>query len=351
MKMKFYTALCLLPAIAVMVSCKNKKEEKEPITPVNVRVSSLAGGSGKAAQISYSGTVKESKSISLAFQVSGNITSLRVDKGQRVQKGQLLATVDETTYRDQYNAQLAQQKLAQDNYNRISEVYSKGSIAEVKLVEARSQRDQALSMARATYQNIAHTKLYAPTDGYIGEKNSETGSLASPGAPVLTLVKIEEVNILVPVPEAEINGLKKGQQATVKIAALDNRSFKGNIEEVAVIADGASHNYTVKVRVPNPDGQLRPGMVANVDFRENKLIAANGNPGLSVPLIALQVDEQNKNYVYVVDAQQKAERREVKRGELLNDAVVITEGLSPSDRVIVSGYQKITGGTPVKVIQ
>jgi membrane fusion protein (multidrug efflux system) len=352
MKLQSHPALFALPILMLLISCGGHKEEKAVVTPVNVKVYSASSKGGTAQQISYSGTVKESKSISLAFQVSGNIISINADKGQAVKKGQLLASVDETVYRDQYNAQLAQQKLAQDNYNRVAEVFKKGSIAEIKVVEAKSQRDQAVSVARATYQNIAHTKLYAPTDGYIGEKMAEAGDLAAPGSPVFKLVKLELLDIIVPVPESEINGIKKGQEAKVKIAALENRAFKGKIDEVAVISEAASHNYSVKVRVSNADGQLKPGMVANVYFGQRSAAGKAGTAAISIPLIALQVDEQNRNFVYIVDQDgRKALRRQVKPGELMNDAVTVTEGLSAADRVIVSGYQKVTSGTPVKIIQ
>ncbi len=338
-------------AVMLLFSCGHK-EEKVAVQPVNVKVLSLTGKNGTDQQISYSGTVKESKSISLSFQVSGNITSINVDKGQMVKRGQLLAAVDETTYRDQYNAQLAQQKLAEDNYSRIAEVFKKGSIAEVKLVEAKSQRDQAFSMARAAYQNIVHTKLFAPTDGYIGEKNAEAGDLAAPGSPVFKLVKLEEVNVWVPVPESEINAVKKGQNASIKVDALNNKVFNGVIDEVSVVSEDASHNYTVKVRIANKDKQLKPGMVANVYFQESTKTKAIDTGGVSIPLIALQVDEEDRNFVYIVDQSgQKAVRRQVTRGELMNDVVMITKGLGPSDKVIISGYQKITSGTPVKIIQ
>jgi len=344
--------LFALPVIAMLVSCGNNKHEKIAIAPINVKVLSMSNGNNIEQEISYNGTVKESKSITLAFQVSGNITQINVDKGEQVKKGQLLASVDETVYRNQYNAQLAQQKLARDNYNRIAEVFKKGSIAEVKLVEAKSHLDQAVSIARATYQNIAHTKLYAPTASYVGEKMAEAGDLAAPGSPIFKLVKLEEVNIIVPVPEAEINAIKRGQVAIVKIAALTNRSFKGKIEEVAVVADGPSHSYNVKIKLSNGDGQLKPGMVANVFFADNLTKATGDSSVVRIPLIALQVDEQNNNFVYVVDKEgNKAERKKVKRGELMNDVVVISDGLLPSDRVIISGYQKITSGTVVKIVQ
>lgn len=348
MLFKSYPVLFAVPLI--LMSCGRNQSVKEVLPPVNVKVVSLDHHGNITQEISYNGTVKESKSITLAFQVSGNITAINAEKGQEVRKGQLLAAVDETVYRDQYNAQLAQQKLAQDNYNRIKEVFQKGSIAEVKMVEARSHLDQATAVARATYQNIAHTRLYAPTDGYIGEKMAEAGDLAAPGSPVFKLVKLQDVNIMIPVPESEINSLKKGQSATVKIAALNNLVFNGVIDEVSVISDGASHNYNVKVKVANANHALKPGMVASVFFAGLSGNSREDSTAIRIPLISLQVDEQNRNFVYVAD-HDKAVRRQVKRGELMNDVVVITEGLHPSDKVIVSGYQKITSGTAVKIIE
>jgi membrane fusion protein (multidrug efflux system) len=339
-------------AFLFLLGCGSNKEQKVAIEPVNVKVMAMNYDGDTRQQISYSATVKENKEISLTFQVSGNITAVNVDKGQWVKKGQLLATLDGTTFTEQYDTELARQKLAQDNYNRINEVYKKGSIAEIKLVEAKSNLDQTTSTARAAYQNIVHTKLYAPSDGYIGEKTAEAGDLASPGSSIFKLVKIEQVDVIVPVPELEINNLQKGQPAIIRISALGNRNFDGKVDEIAVIAEDASHNYNVKVKVNNRDRQLKPGMIANVYFHAKGKAKEADSTTLSIPLSALQVNEQNQNFIYTVDKSSSTSvRRLVDCGPILNDRVMITHGLSSGDLVIVSGYQKITSGTPVKIIQ
>jgi membrane fusion protein (multidrug efflux system) len=346
MRFKNYT---LPVAFLILLSC-GKKEQKVATSPVNVKVMAVNYDGDARQQISYSATVKENKEISLTFQVPGNITTVNADKGQWVKKGQLLATLDGTTFTEQYNTVLARQKLAQDNYNRINEVYEKGSIAEVKLVEAKLNLEQTTATARAVYQNIVHTKLYAPSDGYIGEKTAEPGDLATPGSSIFKLVKIDQVDVIVPIPELEINKLRKGQPAIIRIAALGNKDFEGKVDEIAVISEDASHNYNVKVKVNNLGRQLKPGMIANVYFPA-KAKGADGT-ALSIPLAALQVDEQNQNFLYTVDKNSsRSVRRLVNCGPILNDRVMITHGLSSGDLVIVSGYQKITSGTPVKIIQ
>jgi membrane fusion protein (multidrug efflux system) len=347
-----YKNYALPAAFLFLLSCSNPKGQTIDTSPVNVKVLAVSYNGDAGQQISYSATVKETKEISLSFQVSGNIIAMNADKGQWVKKGQLLATIDGTTFTEQYNTEIARQKLAEDNYNRINEVYKKGSIAEIKLVEAKSNLEQATSTARAAYQNIVHTRLFAPSDGYIGEKTAEAGDLASPGSSIFKLVKIEQVDVIVPVPELEINNLKKGQPAIIRIKALGNRGFEGKIDEIAVIAEDASHNYNVKVKVDNKDKQLKPGMIADAYFPAKENSKKVDSIALSIPLAALQVNEQNQNFLYTVDkSSSKSVRRLVKCGPILNDRIVISNGLSSGDLVVVSGYQKITSGTTVKIIQ
>src|SRR5882762_9151386 len=105
-------------ALLFLLSCGSKKEQKVAIEPVNVKVITMSYNGDGEQQISYSATVKETREISLTFQVSGNITAINADKGQWVKKGQLLATLDATTFIEQYNTVFARQKLAEDNYDR-----------------------------------------------------------------------------------------------------------------------------------------------------------------------------------------------------------------------------------------
>ncbi|HEK20767.1 MAG TPA: biotin/lipoyl-binding protein, partial [Bacteroidetes bacterium] len=170
----------ILAAMGVS-SCSHQKNTKSGPDTIAVSVTNLdRSGTGGLRQVNYDGTLQADKTIDLSFQVSGTITSFPVKAGDHVNKGQLIAQVDETTYRNQYNAQLAQAKLAGENYRRLEEVYRKGSIAEIKMLEARSNYKQATSAAKATYQNIAHTHLYAPASGYIGGKMMEAGGVANP---------------------------------------------------------------------------------------------------------------------------------------------------------------------------
>lgn len=341
-------------ALAVLVclsGCNNEEKTKSGPDTLAVEVSDLSKVNSETAQQTvYDGTLQADKVIDLSFQVSGTIVSFPVKAGDYVNKGQLIAQVDETTYRNQYNAQLAQAKLAEENYRRIEEVYRKGSIAEIKMLEAKSNYEQATSATKATYQNIAHTRLYAPESGYIGQKMLEAGGLASPGQPVAQLLDTRSVQVLVAVPENEVNRFPAGTPATIKIDAIGNRLFEGVVSEVGVLAVNTSANYNVKVKISNPDRMLKPGMLSKVNFNTTKTSAVKtDSAGVVVPVQAVQVDEKGNQFVYLVASGNKAERRQVKTGQLYSNGIAITEGLKGNEQLITSGYQKLADQTPVTI--
>ncbi|WP_034256465.1 efflux RND transporter periplasmic adaptor subunit [Adhaeribacter aquaticus] len=347
-----------LAAILIVVgllnsACQKNQEKVKTIEPVRVETVALANAQNQGSHLEYTGTIQANKVVQLSFLVSGNVTSVPVAEGQFVKKGQLIATVDETAYRSQYEVQMAQVRLAEENYKRIAEVFRKGSIAEIRMLEAKSQYDQARSAARATYQNIAHTKLYAPQSGYIGAKKIEAGSLAAPGAPAVQILDISRVSVAVPIPEAEINTYQKGDKAQVTVPALGNKQIEGTVDEVAVLAAAGTPNYTVKISLPNPSEELKPGMVCNVAFQNNSDGNATATAGqLIVPVEAVQVDVNGQNYVYVASADGKmALRKTIQTGTLYNNGIRVTKGLQGSENLITSGYHKLTDSTAIQIVR
>lgn len=347
--------IIIVAAIAIstlMSSCSHKNNTKAGPDTLAVEVINLGKDHNQGSQqTNYDGTLQADKAIDLSFQVSGTVTSFPVKAGDYVNKGQLVAQVDETTYRNQYNAQLAQAKLAEENYRRMDEVYRKGSIAEIKMLEARSNFEQATSAAKATYQNIAHTRLYAPQSGYIGDKKVEAGGVANPGQPIAQLLETGSIQALVAVPESEVNRFPKGTPAVIKVDALAGRVFNGVVSEVGVLAVNGTANYNVKVKLTNADHVLKPGMLSKVNFLSSKKSADTADSaGVLVPVQAVQVDEQGNRFVYLAGADNKAERKMVKTGRLYSNGIAITEGLKGDERLITSGYQKLSDQTPVTIL-
>jgi RND family efflux transporter MFP subunit len=335
----------------IFVSAISCGTEEKKVTKKVIKVNVMKVGSGPTSSIAkmeYNGTIESDVSINASFQVSGTVLNVPVQIGDFVKKNQLIAQVDGTIYSSQYEQQLAQERLAKENYERINSVFQKGSIAEIRMLEARSQYEQAQAAAKMTYQNVRHAKLYAPMDGYISGKMMEAGDLAQPGRPVVELVNINTVKAVIAIPDSEINNITKGDTATVVIPSLGNSDISGVIDEVSIQSNQGSPVYTAYVKLNNAEKKIKPGMACTVIFKntDNDIAATQT---IVIPSESIAVTEDNKRFVYVVN-DNKAERRYVETGKLYNNGIAITKGLKKGDQLIISGYHKLTQSTQVEII-
>ncbi|UII26912.1 efflux RND transporter periplasmic adaptor subunit [Fulvivirga maritima] len=342
---------CLLLAVFALASCEKKKETKE-VDPIEVQTIAVGEqGAFNAHEISYSGAITANKNVNITFQVPGTIEQITVDMGDFINKNDLIARIEATTYQNQYEARKAQAELAKENYERINEVYKKGSIAEIKMIEARSNYKQAEAAATAAYQNVKHTKVFAPFSGYVGAKIMEAGDLASPGMPVIQLLDIDMVKAMVPLPDQEVNQYHSGDSARVTIDALGDQSFTGIISEVSVQSNRANPVYTAQINIQNPDHKIKPGMACKVNLFKGE-DSSTANNALVIPISSVSVTDDNKNFVYIINTKDStAQRKYVTTGELYDNGIAIKEGLQPGDQLVTSGYHKLTDKTPVKVIK
>ena len=335
----------------ILCACKEKDTTRE-ISPVAVKTLTIGETTNdKTTSETYPGTIKAATSAQLSFQVSGDIKSIRVNSGDYVRKGEVIAAIDPTTYVEQYEAQKAQANLAEENYKRINEVYLKGSIAEIRMVEARSNYKQAQAAANAAYQNVKKTKIIAPFSGFIGAKMKETGDVASPGMPVMELLEIDHVEAVISLSDQEVNTYKIGDSASVYISALD-KSVIGTISEIAIQSGSRSPVYQAKIKIPNPDKILKPGMACQTQLKPSETNSQETAVNLIIlPAEIVSITDDGQNFVYTVDVSNNtAQRKTVQIGTLYNNGISIEKGLQPGDIVITSGYHKLTNNTPVKVL-
>ncbi len=312
-------------------------------TAVNVQVKEVTTLDGNE-EIAYSGTIEESESTPLSFSGVGTVARVLVNEGDFVSKGQLLATLNEETYKNAYEMTLATLKQAEDAYKRLQPMYKNGNLPEVKLVEVETGLQQAKSAAAISKKNLDDCKLYSPVSGIVGKRSIEPGMTAMPNFSSITIVKIEKVFARVPIAENEIASVKKDDKAKIKIAALNNTEFNGTVEEIGIMADPLAHTYKIKIGINNSDRQIKPGMICNVNLaRQNK------SSGLFVPGNAVLVDEQGRNFVYAV-YQDKAVKKYIKTGKLLKSGVEVTEGLNLGEQIVVAGFQKLVDNSLISIV-
>lgn len=336
---QFYAFALLL----LVVSCKGKKEESKAEEAIQVKVETIAM-SAATGEHNYVGTVEENTGSSLSFSVMGTVEKVLIDEGQSVSKGQLLAVLNKATLKNTYTVALSSLKQAEDAYKRLTLLHENGSLPEIKYVEIQTQLQQAQAAESIAKKNLHDCNLYAPFSGVIARRSIEPGMNVMPGIESLKLVTIDKVNVKVSVPENEIARIKKGATAQVNVAALDHKSFEGKIEIKGVIANPLSHTYEVKVKLNNPHRELMPGMVCEVYISSPD----QQQGGILVPNSAIQILDSGERFVWLA-RDGKATRRIVVVGGLTNQGVVITNGLTSGDQVIIEGNQKVSEGMKIAV--
>lgn len=334
--------ISILLLILGITACNTSKVSIPASINVEVKKASIAN---EHDDFAYSGTIEESETIPLSFSVLGNVAKVLVAEGDPVKRGQLLAALDNTTYRNSYEMALAMLKKAEDANKRLTQMYKNGNLPEIKYVEVQTGLQQAKAAATIAKKNLDDCNLYATTSGMIGKRAIDPGMMATPNLTSITIVKIAKVYARVPVSENEISKIKKGQCAHIKIGALESSTFVGTVEEIGVMADPLAHTYKIKIGIQNTDRKIKPGMVCKVTITNTPDIR-----NLVIPGEAVMVEEAGKNFVYTVDtANSTAVRKFVKVGKLENNGIEIVEGLKENELVVTSGQHKLVDHSPVHI--
>lgn len=322
------------------MSCTEKQvKENVPVSVETLEVSSIT----RIITKNYVGIAESQYASSLSFQVPGQVAKVYVSKGQKVKKGQLLASLHAENLQSSYRAALSSLKQAEDAYQRLEILYKQKSLPEIKFVEIQTKLEQARSMEKIAATNLANSKLTAPFDGVIEQKSIEPGENMLPNVPAFTLLNMQGVKIKISVPENEIADITIGEQATVVVGALKGKQFSAVVTEKSMMAHPISHSYEVSLNiVSNEKVDIIPGMVASVQLQQGD------EPAVVLPNNAVLISERGEHFVWTVGADKTASRKMVEVGSLTEDGLVIQTGLSTGDKVIVCGGNKVSEGMNVK---
>ncbi len=337
--------LALVAACATLAAgCSSGTGAAGPERAVPVKTMIVAAGEQGAAGREYVGVVEEESATALSFPVQGTVTSLTANEGQRVRQGQVLARLDERNLQSVYNGAQASLGQAEDAMKRLQMLYDNGSLPEIKYVEAQTKLEQARSMEQVARKNLEDSRLAAPFGGVIGKRSVEAGENVLPGQAIYTLLKTDVVKVKIPVPENEIAGIAPGREARIAVAALSGKTYDGTVKEKGVTANPVSHTYEVKIPLPNPGGELMPGMVCRVTLDGDSSARA-----IVLPNRAVQVTGRGERFVWCV-RDGKAVLVLVTVGALTRGGVVIEGGLTGGEEVITDGYQKVSEGMNVETL-
>lgn len=323
-----------------------------PVRTVAVQDADEASGQGGTA---YLATVKGRHQITLSFKVSGIVELVGPgvglpdwQEGAWVEKGRLLAQLKPTDFLSASNSAAAQADLDRTQYERTSRLLQDGAASQQEYDRALAARRASEAVLEGRRQDLLDSRMLAPWDGTILERRVNAGETVGAGQPVLVLADLTEVEVEVGVPDRLVGLLRVGDEVSMAFSALGGESFVGRIHEVGVAVRDGGRLFRVLLRVPNREGRLRPGMTASVALEPRD----QQRSGVVVPLSALVARRGRELAVWVVDGG-VARERAVRVGDLMRSSVLVTEGLSVGERVVVSGATLLHEGmavVPVEVL-
>jgi len=325
------------------------------------------------------GSIRSASTAILAAQVAGTVIEIRVQPGDYVKRGQLLAALDDRSAQAQVQgaeagvneavqgeaevdqalkAATAERQFAEATFNRYKELLAKNSLsrqefdgaearyqsalANERAVEAKKQQILARQQQARSQQDSARTylsfsRIVSPIEGIVTAKSVDVGTVVMPGAPVLTVEDTARYRLEASLPEELLPNAKVGASASV---STGQGQFEGRVAEVVPAADVASHTFLVKIDLPH-DCHCRSGEYGQASFPIGEA------KGLAVPSAAV-VDHGELQGVFVVGADGNVDYRLVKTGKTFGNRVEILSGLAAGEKIAISQVDRLRDGARVE---
>lgn len=351
-------ALCIT---AIVAGCdETPPEDVERVRAIKpYYVVEPAGGDVRR----YSGTIAATNTSALSFAVSGTVRTVVVKKGNRVVKGQVLATLDPEPFK--LNVQAAQAELAAAraelnnkrlDLDRQRKLFEHGWVAKVRYdraVTALEAAEQELNLARARLglaeRDLAKTRLKAPFKGVVALRDVEPFVEIASGQTIFQLDSEGAFKVDLSIPDSVVGRLSIGAPVTINASTVAGCGCTGRITEIGATSGAANAVPVTAAILESPDGLL-PGMAVEASV----IVSDDDGPrGFLVPLVAIVPgDEKARGYVFKYDAANGVVRKTPIRGggSVAGNLIGVTEGVEAGDIVAAAGVSFLRDGQPVKLM-
>ena len=289
------------------------------------------------------GTLVADEEVTIRPEISGIITAISFDEGQRVVKDAVLFSLDSDILQAELDQAKASLELSQANYNRAKELAARGSgtqRAEDEALAALLNDRAAVALGEA---RLAKTIIAAPFEGVLGLRSVSVGDYVVEGEEMVTLRAIDELKADFRIPELFLAEVRVGQELNITADALPGESFTGEVYAIDPQVDVSGRALVIRARLGNPEGKLRPGLFARIDV----VLERRAN-ALLVPESAIVPTKQGPTVFRVKDG--VVEIAMVETGLRRRGEVEILSGLAAGDTVVTGGQLKLRPGVPVQVV-
>jgi RND family efflux transporter MFP subunit len=296
--------------------------------------------------IEVQGIVKADKTIGLRAEMGGTITAILIKQGQRVSKGQILATLESSVIDNSVLQLTTQLNLATTTYERQARLWDQKIGSEIQFLQSKAQKEGLENSLNSLKAQAYKMKIIAPFSGIIDQVFAKTGELISPQTPFLRLVNLDNVYIESEITETYLKAITKGTKALVHFNSI-NTTIEASITQVGNFINPNNRSFKTRIDIKNTNNDLKANLLANIKINDFNA------SGIVIPSKFIQQDRNGNTFVYVLEAEEnslKVVKTYVKEANSYNNFSYISEGLDSKSNLVGKGARLVENGEIVKLV-
>jgi RND family efflux transporter MFP subunit len=343
--------LISIVAATALAACNGKASENRLATTAEAIPVKLlpVNQDTTTSVITASGLLSTENEARLSFKISGIIEKIFVKEGDRVRKGQLLATLKSTEIASQVQQVQLTVEKAQRDYQRANNLYKDSVVTLEQLQNARTGVEIARQNLQQVTFNQEYSKIYSPADGFVVKKIGNEGELANSGSPVLLTNALSGSSkwiLKIGLSDKEWSAIEVGNKATVSVDAFPGKPFDGVISKKSISADAASGSFQAELQVDFDQQQPAIGM-----FGTASIVVSHSSVGFSIPYETLLEANGKKGFVFVSDDKKTVKKISVTISGISSNVVYIEDGLQGHLWVVTAGSPYLSEQSIINPIQ
>ncbi|RAJ15044.1 efflux RND transporter periplasmic adaptor subunit [Olleya aquimaris] len=294
------------------------------------------------------GGVETKQNLVITPEMGGILQRVYVKEGQKVTKGQLLATIDDGGISQQKAQLQIQADLAKTTFERQKRLWDQKIGSEIQYLQAKSQYEALQKSINQINQQLAKANVRAPFSGVIDDVITEQGSVVAPGqTPLMRIVNLNNMYIETDVPERYITDITEGKDVIVEFPVL-GKTLNAKVRQTGNFINPANRTFKIEIAVPNKDKSIKPNLTARLKINDY-----TNEEAILIPQSVISENANGEQYIYVLKDKKEdkavAEQIIIETGKTQGDNIEIISGLQPDMEIIKEGARSVKDGQTVKI--
>ena len=295
------------------------------------------------------GSVSTKQNLVIHPEFSGILTKVYVKEGQKVNKGQLLAKIDDGGLSQQLSQLKIQTELAKTTFERQDRLWKQKIGSEIQYLQAKATYEAQLQATNQLEQQVGKTEVRAPFSGTIDDVITDQGSVVAPGqSQLFRIVNLDNMYIETEVPERYVSDITKGKEVKVYFPVL-GKEIDTEVRQAGNFINPANRTFKVEIAIPNKDKSIKPNLTARLKINDYSNAKA-----ILIPQSIISENAQGQQYVYTitdkVENKAKVKRVIIETGKTQGDYIEVLSGIKNGEEIIEEGARSVKEGQDVKIL-